>query len=91
MDTPPVTEPHFPARLVLLADNNACGARLQTGKDTFVTGPHIQAALKYLVIRQPVIAATAREARADLLAGHPDPTAVRLAQPRLGGTWTPAS
>ncbi|BBN97036.1 hypothetical protei [Deinococcus grandis] len=140
MDTPPVTEPHFPARLVLLADNDTCCARLQTGKDSSVIGQGttIQAALIHLTAQQPVLlppapgldvpltpghhltvelrvqqpdftfvfaawwttpqgralhrpvlAATAPQAIADLLAAHPDPTTIQPAQPRLGGTRTP--
>lgn len=140
MDTPPVTEPHFPSRLVLLADNDACCARLQTGKDAFVTGhgPTIEAALTHLAaqhpvllpsapgldvpltpghhltvelrvqqpdftfvfaawwttpqgraLNRPVLAATAPQAIADLLAAHPDPAAIRPTQSRPGGTRTP--
>lgn len=140
MDTPPVTEPHFPSRLVLLADNDACCARLQTGKDAFVTGhgPTIEAALTHLAaqhpvllpsapsldvslkpghhltvelrvqqpdftfvfaawwttpqgraLHRPVLAATAPQAMADLLAAHPDPAAIRPTQSRPGGTRTP--
>ena len=72
MDTPPVTEPHFPSRLVLLADNDACCARLQTGKDTYVTGhgPTIQAALTHLAAQQPVLLPPAPGLDVPLQPGH---------------------